>query len=130
MSNRQPIHIGHEIESRINDLNISKSEFARRIGTSKQNVTRILEKKSIDTAVLIRDGEVIDYNFFNLYADVSNQSIVQSIYHSAASLSGDAMVLNIGIATRDTYLAAENAELKHKLIEAQEKIIKLMEERK
>ena len=89
MNYKTQIHIGHEIESRINELRISKTEFARRVGTSKQNINRILEKESIDTALLIKYSEILDYNFFNLYADGSNQITVQATNHSAASGSGD-----------------------------------------
>lgn len=61
------IHIGQEIEARINQLNITASEFARRIDTSKQNVNRILKKESIDTATLQKYCEVLDFNFFTLF---------------------------------------------------------------
>lgn len=71
MKQLKHIHIGHEIEARINQLNISKSEFARRIGTSKQNVNRILEKESIDTATLVKYGDVLDCNFFTLYYNLN-----------------------------------------------------------
>ena len=123
------VDIGSEIEARINQLGLSKSEFGRKIGIPQQNVNRILEKPSIDTDKLLQICSVLDYNFFALYHDATQHMTVQAINHSAASLSGDAMVLNNGLTTKDTDLAAENAELKRKLIEAQEKIIKLMEER-
>lgn len=61
------IHIGQEIEARINQLNITASEFARRIDTSKQNVNRILKKESIDTATLQKYCEALDFNFFTLF---------------------------------------------------------------
>lgn len=61
------IHIGQEIEARINQLNITASEFARRIDTSKQNVNRILKKESIDTSTLQKYCEVLDFNFFSLF---------------------------------------------------------------
>lgn len=61
------IHIGKEIEARINQLHITATEFARRINTSKQNVNRILKKESIDTATLQRYCEALDFNFFTLY---------------------------------------------------------------
>ena len=124
------VDICSEIEARINQLGLSKSEFGRKIGIPQQNVNRILEKPSIDTDKLLQICSVLDYNFFALYHDATQQMTLQAINHSAASLSGDAMVLNNGLTTKDTDLAAENAELKRELIEAQRKIIKLMEERK
>lgn len=126
MSQRQQIHIGREIESRINELNISKSEFARRIGTSKQNVNRILEKESIDTASLVRYGEVLDCNFFNLYADVSNQTTVRASDHSAATLTGDATVLNDGCPEQEKHLIDKmnmEIEMLKKLLEEKERFI-------
>lgn len=76
------IHIGQEIEARINQLNISASEFARRIDTSKQNVNRILKKESIDTAILQRYCEVLDYNFFALYCPALYTQLTQTGDHS------------------------------------------------
>lgn len=67
------IHIGQEIEARINQLKISEAEFARRINTSKQNVNRILKKESMDTAILQKYCEVLDFNFFSLYCPVQTE---------------------------------------------------------
>lgn len=91
MSQIKHIHIGHEIEARINQLNISKSEFARRIGTSKQNVNRILEKESIDTATLVRYGDVLDYNFFTLYSNLE-QTPDKEKPASTSLKSGDSLI--------------------------------------
>lgn len=67
------IHIGQEIETRLNHLNITASEFARRLDTSKQNVNRILKKESIETATLQRYCEVLDFNFFTLFCPTSTE---------------------------------------------------------
>ncbi len=61
------VNIGAEIESRINQLGVSKSEFGRKIGIPQQNVNRILSKPSIDTDKLSKICSVLDYNFFCLY---------------------------------------------------------------
>lgn len=63
------IHIGMEIESRLNQLNMTKAELAKRLGTQKQNIKRILEKPSMDTERLLHISKILDYNFFCLYCD-------------------------------------------------------------
>ncbi len=122
MNVSKQIHIGHEIEARINELKISKSEFARRIGTSKQNVTRILERESIDTSTLAKYGEALDFNFFNLYADALNMIIKASDHSQAAGRD-----LHVVTSARESELEKENQDLRQQLIEAQSKIIQLME---
>lgn len=58
-----------EIESRLNQLNMTKAELAKRLGTQKQNIKRILEKPSMDTERLLHISKILDYNFFCLYCD-------------------------------------------------------------
>lgn len=61
------IHLGQEVEARMNQLNMTKAEFARRTNTSKQNINRILEKDSMSTRELMKYSQVLDYNFFTLF---------------------------------------------------------------
>ena len=68
-SPRKHIHIGSLIEQRLEKTGMTKAEFARRIGTSRQNVTSLLKKQSLDTALLHRIGGALDHNFFNDLAD-------------------------------------------------------------
>ena len=46
---------------------MSKSEFARRINKSPQNVQDIFTRQSIDTKLLFDISEVLGYNFFSLF---------------------------------------------------------------
>lgn len=119
------VNIGAEIEARINQLGLSKSEFGRKIGIPQQNVNRILEKPSIDTDKLAQICAVLDYNFFALYADTPQQSMtVQNLQNSAASFSGDALVLNDSCPQEEKHLidklTMEN-ELLKKLLDRTEK---------
>lgn len=61
------VNIGLVIEQRINELGISRAEFARRMGIPKQLVKRILDKKSIDTDKLVDACNALKCNFFKLY---------------------------------------------------------------
>ena len=61
------VRIGQLIKERVDASGMSKSEFARRINTTPQNAYGIFKRKSIDTDMLKRIGEVLGYDFFNHY---------------------------------------------------------------
>lgn len=61
------ITIGKCIEQRINELGMSKSEFAKKIGVLQPNVGRILESGNIKTDKLVEISNALGYNFFQLY---------------------------------------------------------------
>ncbi|MCU0418384.1 MAG: hypothetical protein MUC38_01905 [Cyclobacteriaceae bacterium] len=63
-----PVHIGKEIERVYQQSGMKLSEFARRINTSSRNVYSIFERAEIKTDQLLKIGEVLNYNFFSLYA--------------------------------------------------------------
>ena len=79
------IHIGLAIEQRINEMGISKAEFARMTGIPKQNVNRILERASIDTARLAQISEALQFNFFTLYCETGATAIADN--HSVAAVN-------------------------------------------
>ena len=56
--------IGRRIEQRLSERGMTKAEFARRIGTSRQNVDNILNQESLHTDMLLRICQTLDYNFF------------------------------------------------------------------
>lgn len=60
-------HIGKHISERLNELGMSKSEFARRINRARQNVNDILERKSIDSELLLSICKALRYDFFQYY---------------------------------------------------------------
>lgn len=72
--NELNVNIGLAIEQRVNELGISKSELARRLGIAQQNVNKLVfSKESIDTAKLVEISKALDYNFFELYASTSSR---------------------------------------------------------
>lgn len=42
--------------------------FSSRLSCTRANVYKILEKKSIDTDLLLRISKILDYDFFKLYS--------------------------------------------------------------
>jgi len=60
------VHIGKLILEKLKEKRISKSEFARRINKSRQNVQDIFKRESVDVHLLYEIGEVLDFDFFSL----------------------------------------------------------------
>lgn len=76
------VHIGKAIAKRLAELNISKSELARRINIPQQHINRMLEKSSIDTARLVAVCNAMEFNFFSLFSKAVQDEIfayVQSV---------------------------------------------------
>jgi hypothetical protein len=62
------IHIGQLIKKRLQETGMSKTEFARRINKTSQNVYDIFERKTIDTGLLYTISTILDFNFFEPYS--------------------------------------------------------------
>jgi predicted transcriptional regulator len=61
------IHIGKIIRTQLESCGMTKSEFARRINTSAQNIYGIFKRSSIDTALLTKICKVLNHDFFTYY---------------------------------------------------------------
>jgi hypothetical protein len=68
------VHIGKLILEKLKERGIKKSEFARRINKSRQNVQDIFKRQSLDTKLLADVSKVLDYNFFELISSEKNQT--------------------------------------------------------
>ena len=81
------VHIGQEIKKRLDEMEMTKTEFGRLIDTPQQHVTRIFNRDTIDTGKLIKICRALDFNFFALYCTFPTNI---SAYLSAVSMSGSA----------------------------------------
>lgn len=70
----EKVNIGLLIEQKMNELDITKSEMARRSGIANQNINRVLDKPSIDTDKLISISEALDFNFFDCFRSIDEKS--------------------------------------------------------
>jgi transcriptional regulator with XRE-family HTH domain len=57
--------LGQMIDDRLKVIGMTKAEFGRRINTSRQNVSLILRKESMDTKLLQKISVVLDHDFFS-----------------------------------------------------------------
>lgn len=120
------VHIGQEIAKRINQLGISRSEFARRIGMHQQHIKGLLEKRSLDTEKLSAISEALDFNFFQLYCDSisidPSRLDVNNDVSSDTPQSDNRRELQV-----QNELLAEKITMLENIIEDKKKIIRLLE---
>ena len=106
------VNIGLAIEQRVNELGISKSELARRLGIAQQNVNKVVfSKESLDTAKLMEISKALDYNFFELYANLSPKKT--SLFNSSKlqSLINEKGLGNIEFASKVELTRSELANI-------------------
>jgi hypothetical protein len=61
------LHIGKIIRTRLEEIGMTKSEFARRTDTSPQNIYGIFKRESCDSELLRKISVVLNYNFSAFY---------------------------------------------------------------
>lgn len=121
------VNIGLLIEQKMNELDITKSEMARRSGIANQNINRVLERSSIDTDKLVAISEALDFNFFDCFRSIEE-------YSTATADNGDVAVAGNGTAHHFTTNAScEVAVLQERiksleaLLAEKERLIKVYE---
>lgn len=102
------VHIGEAIKKRFDELEITKTEFGRRIGIPQQHVNRLFERDTMETKRLIKVCRALDFNFFALFCDFPPQI---NAYLSAVATGSAPASLNIG----DAAIIVELEKIKVKL---------------
>ena len=122
----EKVNIGLLIEQKMNELDITKSEMARRSGIANQNINRVLERSSIDTDKLIAISEALDFNFFDCFHSIEE-------YSSANAGNGGVAVAGNGTAHHFTTNAsceaavlAERVKSLEALLAEKERLIKVL----
>jgi hypothetical protein len=83
------LHIGKLIRQHLEEVGMTKSEFARRISTSPQNIYGIFKRKSCDTELLRDISRVLNFDFFQYY---STSALVMEEKGSAAGKNAGGVV--------------------------------------
>lgn len=63
------LHIGKLIKQKLEEQHKTVVWLAQRLSYSRANVYKIFDKYSIDTEVLARISQILDFDFFNLYSE-------------------------------------------------------------
>ena len=126
----EKINIGLLIEQKMNELDINKSEMARRSGIANQNINRVFERSSIDTDKLVAISEALDFNFFDCFRTKEEQGTATAdnggvavagngtAHHITTNASADAAVLQERIKSLEALLAE-----KERLIKVYERMV-------
>lgn len=67
------VHIGKAILERLREKQMSVATLAGLLFTNESNMYKILKRESINTDMLVRVSEILDYNFFSLYTTCVKQ---------------------------------------------------------
>ena len=74
------IHIGEEIQERLRKKRMKVVDFSRKIDTNRNNIYDIFNRKSIDSGLLLKISEALEFDFFRLYSiPLSKNSLVQQL---------------------------------------------------
>ena len=65
MQSLRNIHVGTIIKQKLEETTMSIANFAKQIHCDRTTVYDIFERKSIDTELLLRISEVLNYDFYN-----------------------------------------------------------------
>lgn len=94
------IIIGKCIEQRINELGMSKSEFAKKIGVLQPNIGRILESDNIKTDKLVEISNALGFNFFQLYGSNGSEKTTLLNVKTVRQLIFDKGISEIDLASK------------------------------
>lgn len=72
--NMEGIHIGNRIREKLDEQGRGVRWFADRLGCGRDNIYKIFQRKYIDTGLLLKISQVLDYDFFMEYSDLINKS--------------------------------------------------------
>ena len=114
---------GEELKISLLSLDETLANVARKLDMTPQNLDGILKTKDIKTGLIERLCKVYHVSstfFFNESREGVN---ITAVDHSQAA----GRDLHIGTSARESELEKENQELRQQLIDAQSKIIRLME---
>jgi hypothetical protein len=75
------IHIGNLILEQVHNQGISKSELARRLNISPQNVYSLFKRRTVQAIMLKKVSDSLKFDFFNVYC---NQEV-----HASKSVTPD-----------------------------------------
>jgi hypothetical protein len=114
------VHVGQEINKRLQELKMKKTEFGRLIGVPQQHINRILERDTMETKKLVNVCRVLDINIFAKFCSFPTSI---NAYLAAVSMSGAATNLvgdNAIVAQMEIYKkTVEMLQVQNKLLEEQ-----------
>lgn len=119
-----------KLSKEIEKSKYSKMEIASKCGIDRKTIENVLAGRDPKLSTVVSLASILGLKISYLFDEEVEVRQAGRDFVEKGNIEHHGTEYNGPVTTMDTSLAAENAELKRKLIEAQEKIIKLMEERK
>lgn len=112
------VHIGGKIKQLVKERGLTVSEFARRINTSRENVYGIYKRKTLDTGLLLKINQVLQYDFFQSFQSGSVELHEDQEIYAVNDMKKSQLQELIGILQNDkkalkSQLAALSKELEN-----------------
>lgn len=109
------VNIGEEIKKKVIERQQSIASFAKAIGIQRQNIEKtVFSKNSLDTDLLMRISEELDYNFFSYY---TNEDMCNIINYSKQEVKAT-LTIELGEEKKDQVFrfifGDNNLEIKNK----------------
>lgn len=121
----EKINIGLLIEQKMNELEVSKSEMARRSGIANQNINRVLERSSIDTDKLMAISEALNFNFFDCFHSINESNVTAD--HGGVAVAGNSSALNVTTnVSNDVAVLQERVKSLEALLAEKERLINVL----
>ena len=115
-------HVGKKIEDILRDKHISVVDFAKLINTNRNNVYSIFRRESVDTLLLKKIGDALNYDFFLFLSDKERkQDKIFELNIPTYSIADKLLIYEEKI----KQLEVENTLLKQRL-EDKDEIIRLL----
>lgn len=118
------VEIGKKIEEILRKKRIPIVEFAQKINTNRNNVYSIFRRKTIDTGLLLKISEILEFDFFQFYITDKTRSSLVSDRSNIYLVNSELKTLK----GQNDKLEKEIKDLKNRL-EDKEMIIKLLKEK-
>jgi predicted DNA-binding protein YlxM (UPF0122 family) len=91
------IHIGEIIKSKLDRSDMSIVGFAKKLNTSRNNVYDIIGRTSIDTDMLYKIGQILDYDFFQHYSTTPTKTLKTKESVLIEMELSDAEIIRLGL---------------------------------
>ncbi len=115
------VEIGKIIERVLREKRYPRAEFARKINTERSNVYNIFRRKTIDTGLLEKIGEILDHDFFQYFITAQTLTNIVSDKANLYLVNSELLQMKKKIEMLET----ENSEL-HSRLKDKETIIALL----
>ena len=116
----EPIHMGKEVKKVMKSRGLSNRAIAKLVGLKHSSINYTIAQTHVKTELLLRLGEVLQYNFFELYVP-QRQEREQRI----AELEEQVADLQKQLAEKELAMRAKEAEAMLRENELLKKVLKL-----